>query len=309
MNVKRKKSGFTIVELLTTLAIITMLVGLLVPALNLVRNIAKETKQKAQLTTIGLALMTFKNDSDYGDYPPSDWPLPPAPGSDYCGAQKLAEALLGWDLLGFHPKSAWRADGLDGLTPQGLLTYDPPKRRDVAPQDGILDTLEERKGRYLELATTNAFRLGINQNRLDPEGLFDDPAPLAPDTFVICDVFGVKKITIIQPGPTGKTDVFKAGTPILYYRANTSKKNINHLRWSERIYNVEDNLGLVGLGRITDSEPHALDPIKFYETITDPKATTTPLVPWPYRPDSYILISAGLDGEYGTKDDIRNFGN
>ena len=183
------------------------------------------------------------------------------------------------------------------------MTYDPARVRGD-------DSLNERRGPYLDLATTNAFRLGNNPARQqDPEGLFNVTTPLNPDTFVICDVFGVKKITIIQPGPGGKTDIFKAGTPILYYRANTSSKNINHPVWSQRIYNVEDNLGLVGLGRITDREPHALDPAKFYETITDPKATTTPLVPWPYRPDSYILISAGLDGEYGTKDDIRNFGN
>jgi hypothetical protein len=30
--------------------------------------------------------------------------------------------------------------------------------------------------------------------------------------------------------------------------------------------------------------------------------------PWPYRSDSYLLISAGADGLYGTDDDIRNFG-
>jgi hypothetical protein len=30
--------------------------------------------------------------------------------------------------------------------------------------------------------------------------------------------------------------------------------------------------------------------------------------PWPHRPDSYLLISAGADGIYGTNDDIRNFG-
>ena len=27
----------------------------------------------------------------------------------------------------------------------------------------------------------------------------------------------------------------------------------------------------------------------------------------PYRPESYILISAGFDGRYGTSDDITNF--
>lgn len=127
-------AGFTIVELLTVLAIIAMLVGLLVPALNLVRNIAKETKQKAQLTTIGLALTAFRNDD--GDYPRSDWPVPPASPGDYCGAQKLAEALLGWDLLGFHPKSAWRADGLDAGG--GPMTYDPLKTRDVEPIGALM---------------------------------------------------------------------------------------------------------------------------------------------------------------------------
>jgi len=305
---KRFLTGFTIVELLTTLAIIAMLVGLLVPALNLVRNIAKETKQKAQLTTIGLALMTFKNDSDYGDYPPSDWPdmtLPPPLRFEYCGAQKLAEALLGWDLLGFHPKTAWRANGLDAT--DGPMTYDPARVRGD-------DSLNERRGPYLELATANAFRLGIS-GPANRDGLFDDPAPLAPHTFVICDVFGVKKITLIQPGPAGKTDVFKAGTPILYYKANTSSKVFAPPpRVDQRIYDAYDNDPLVQLGQMMDiTKVHKLgtDIENLYRpdfegSIVDPKITARP---WPYRPDSYILISAGLDGEYGTKDDIRNFGN
>ena len=42
----------------------------------------------------------------------------------------------------------------------------------------------------------------------------------------------------------------------------------------------------------------------FYNYITDPKVAA---IPWPYRPDSYILISAGADGLYGTSDDICNF--
>jgi len=99
-------TGFTIVELLTALAIIAILVGLLIPAMSMVRRIAKETAQKHQLTTIDMALMAFKN--DYGDYPPSNMDA----ANNYCGAQKLAEALLGRDLLGFHPQSNWNATDL-----------------------------------------------------------------------------------------------------------------------------------------------------------------------------------------------------
>ncbi len=296
---KREKTGFTLVELLTVLAIIALLVGLLIPSLTMIRNTAKKAKQKAQLTEIGLALTAFRN--DYGDYPPSSW-LPPG---DYCGAQKLAEALLGRDLLGFHPKSDWTATN--------PIFYPP------APIPA--QNLDERKGPYLEQATTNAFRLGNNPARLDPEGLFTNSTPLNPDTFVICDSFGVKKINI-APGQTAK-----AGTPILYYRANTASKSIIPppipLPFDQRIYNVRDNMPLTTqLMSIVDGTAHKLGdttnsyeffygnpaaaPIPVIGYIQDPKVTVRP---WPHRPDSYILISAGLDGLYGTPDDICNFGN
>jgi prepilin-type N-terminal cleavage/methylation domain-containing protein len=281
---KDKKIGFTMVELLTVLAIISLLIGVLLPALSAVRKAAKEAKQHAQLTTIELAIVAFKN--DYGDYPPSAWPGSPSP-NNYCGSQKLAEALLGWDLRGFHPKSAWLADG------GGVY-------------DTTDDNLKQRKGPYLELATTNVFRLG-NISSAKP-GLFNGTGPLAPDTFVICDVFGIKRITLA----TGKAAI--AGTPILYYKANTSSKNIDDSTLRNRIYDFSDNEFLIALGRLTDQRQHKLyepipEPLRvyFYEYIRDPKIPATER-PWPYRPDSYILISAGADGFYGTPDDIRNFG-
>lgn len=283
--VKRKKSAFTLVELLAVLGIIAILVALLIPALTAVRKMAKEAQQKAQITTIELGLTAFKN--DYGDYPPSD--CPPLPSTcDYCGAQKLAEALVGWDLIGFHPKSAWRADGKD--KDNGNETYDPDKTR--LDPDGIPYTLKERKGPYLELATANTFRL---------EQLFGigNTGPLAPNTFVLCDVFGAKSVTI------GSKTV-KAGAPILYYRANTSSKTIDGTTPEEqRIYNRGDDNWLVSVKALSDGVLHPLtNTTFFYEYIGDPKVTATP---WPSRPDSYLLISAGADGLYGTRDDICNF--
>jgi hypothetical protein len=63
---------------------------------------AKETQQRAQITTIEMILTAFKN--DYGDYPPSHGYDNSGNVDDYyCGAQTLAEALVGWDLMGFHP--------------------------------------------------------------------------------------------------------------------------------------------------------------------------------------------------------------
>jgi type II secretory pathway pseudopilin PulG len=296
--VERKKTGLTIIELLIVLGIIAILVGLLVPALSVVRKMAKETKQKAQLATIELALAAFKNDD--GDYPPSYWPLPPNPGSDYCGSQKLTEALLGWDLLGFHPNTAWRADGLDVAGGPG--TYDPAQTRDING-DGVPDTFDERKGPYLELAAVGAFRL------LDLYGT-NAVGPLNPDTFVICDVFGAKKVTMLRgvDSVTGQpiTVTEKAGAPILYYKADTSGKILRN------VYRVSDNDALVIAKQQDDGgREHPLSRVAnqyefFYDYIRDPKIMARN---WPYRSDSYILISAGADGLYGTPDDITNFGN
>ncbi len=275
---RRKRTGFTVVELLAALGIIALMVGLLLPAFSMVRRTAKETKQKAQFTTISLALTTFKN--DYGDYPPSDW-TPAQFTGDYCGAQKLTEALLGWDMLGFHPKSDFRSNGHND---DGVFIYDV----------GNPVFFDQRRGPYLELATADAFRLG---------NIFNNTAPLAPNTFVLCDAFGAKKVTFAN----GKTA--RAGAPILYYRANTSGKTIRE------IYNALDNDAIVAIKDMADNGVIGDHPLGesqrqyefFYDYyIRDPKISARP---WPYRPGSYILISAGADGLYGTGDDIRNFGN
>jgi prepilin-type N-terminal cleavage/methylation domain-containing protein len=294
--VNYRKAGFTLVELLTVLLIIAALVGILIPALNTVRRIAKETKQKAQLTTIELSLEAFKNDN--GDYPPSSWFNPPI--FDYCGAQKLTEALVGWDLRGFHPDSDFRASGRND---KGVYIYD----------TNSIISLEQRKGPYLELATANTFRLGTSgRGMLD--GLFDystlgTSCPLAPSTYVLCDVFGVKPVFTY-----GRSRPINAGAPILYYRANTSSKNIDDAVYENRIYNFRDNYPILSLRRLADWNKlfqdrmvHRLEDVtQFYEYIRDPKVSGRA---WPYRPDSYLLISAGADGLYGTSDDIRNFGN
>lgn len=274
---KSKKSGFTLVETLTVLAIIAILLGLLLPALTWARRFAKETKQKVHIYTIGSGLTAFKN--DYGTYPPSngwDYTTPPAEPLDYCGAHKLNEALLGWDLAGFHPDSQFVSDGGDIYT------------SDVA-------NLKERKDLYIEFATIKTFGLG---------DLFNDVGVLSPDRYVICDVFGVKKITL------GNRTV-KAGAPILYYRANISSKRIaeSFEFAGDGIYDYRDNAFLIGLGKIGDiTKSHPLgDSEYFYEYIEDPMASGAVGIPWPYRPQSYLLISAGADGEYGTPDDITNF--
>lgn len=275
MKGRFKKFGFTVVELLTVVTVIAILLGLLIPALNMVRSSAKEAKQMAQFAVIDQTLMAFRN--DHGFYPPSD-----NADGDYCGAQKLCEALLGWDLMGFHPHSGWTAGDVDRVYDLTGLT-----------EERIKYNLNQRKGPYLELTTANAFRLG-NIPAENKPGLFNNTGLLAPDTFVICDSFGAIPIRIGEK-------IVKAGMPILYYKANTSSKTISTGRDENRIYDLFDNSDLVELNYPQSS---LLDGRFYSDVIRDPKVTARD---WPYRADSYILISAGADGLYGTSDDITNF--
>lgn len=305
-KVVNRRSGFTIVELLTVMAVIAILIGLLVPALNLVKDYAKEIQQKAQFHGIGVGLELFK--SEFGMYPPSNdnvdlydptknHPLDPTP---YGGAQKLAEAMVGWDLLGFHPKSDFRSDGWNDYDNDGIddEVYNPVSGITGSKSPPHTETAEEniqaRTGPLVELENANAFTMA------DIYG--SNTGGFVPENFVLCDVFGKKRVS-------GR----KAGMPILYYRARTQYTLQDYEDAAEianDIYYYPDNQNLLDLGSAEDSTvQHPLadgttDWEDFEEVILNRQVID---IKRPFRAGSYILISAGPDGLYGNADDITNF--
>ena len=289
-------TGFTLAEILTVIVIIAILVGILMPSLSQVKKLAAATKQKAQIGSIEMALELYKN--DFGEYPPSH-------GSDtgticgssraYCGAQTLAEAMFGQDLLGFYPDSR----------------YDPCDPCYTSTTIGV------RRDPYLDRTNISVFR---------PRDIFNRDTCsefLAPRKYTICDVFTTvsRQITL----PDGSIRTYKIGTPVLYFRANPSPVNTelipNQSKNADNIYDWWDNYFLLCLGKITDGgkkhplcpgdppSSEAKDGRMFYGYIRDPMIPilTSGNCGRPVRPDSFILISAGPDGLYGTRDDICNF--
>jgi hypothetical protein len=121
-------------------------------------------------------------------------------------------------------------------------------------------------------------------------------------------------------------DVFKRrlesgeriGMPILYYKADTRGRlhdasiagSMTPLDNQGNIYNFLDNqelldLGVPGVSGGASANTYPLsNPVRFYKNTLSDKITT---VPRPFNADTYIMISAGYDGEYGTADDICNF--
>ena len=242
-----------------------------------------DVKQRAQLKSIEIAIELWESEFDV--YPPSD--ALDETGAQYCGAMKLSEAVMARDLLGYHPSSVFRSDGTDA---EGNKLY--PDSRTLSAE-AYKDNLSARKGPYLPLDNANAYAL-IN---LYGQG---NTGPFEPNHRILCDVF--KRV---KHRKTRK----KVGMPILYYKADTEKTShdVNDPNNPDNVYNYKDNHALLALGvpgKPRVKHPMYEDPKIFYEITKNHKNLTQNE---PHRPDTYILLSAGPDGLYGTPDDIANF--
>ncbi|MHC4123848.1 MAG: type II secretion system protein [Planctomycetota bacterium] len=297
MKLKAEKSSnkkaFTIVELITVITVIILLISLVMPASNVIRKYARTVKQKAQFHAINTALEVFN--VEYEGYPPSDDPgQKTSPGTPYCGAVKLCEALMGQDLEGFYPFSDFDAGSISDYN-------------DL--------TIGIRKDLYLQPDNAEAHRLAYVW------GYVTGSPPVLQTTaghdgalFVLCDVY--KRFTNKDPNSKGKI-----GMPVLYYKANTISKFINPYDPNEKnIYNYYDNAALIDFTNpLGDIHPMANSPVVFYgeKAVDYPSKDNQYYYPGirntsisglrPNRADSFILMSAGPDGLYGTKDDMFNF--
>ena len=305
MKSKSGKQGFTIIELLTVMSIIVILMSIMMPSLAAIRRYSKVLKQKGQFHDIGTGLEMFSIDFD--GYPDSKgtrtadgspaWNVDTdTPAKPYCGAMRLCEAMLGQDGFGFHPDSRFAARGTDST---GTIFYYP------RPLTTANDNRKDRKHPYID---ADKFKKAYVDDLFPDPGVYTGSDPCES---VICDVFG--KVKGIETNN-------KLGMPILYYNANTAKlgNDPNIINISGNIYDWRDNHDITGLRPVGVA---ATEVIPLYEGVTAPTAKTyaevfydiirdkkATAISKPYNDSTYILMSAGWDELYGTKDDIYNFG-
>jgi hypothetical protein len=258
--------------LIVVMFVVISCIVICVHAFNSLKKFVEIKYQYVQFNSIVAALEMFKN--ELGSYPPSE--ALDLAGQLYCGAMKFSEAIMGRDLLGFHTDSVFRADGMDATGTRPI--YLP-----------IAEDVKARYGPLLQFENANVYRLNE---------IYQEVGPFDGNNYVLCD-------TYLKKHYSGK----KIGMPILYYKANTSntEHDVNNPDNPENIYNYKDNHALLSLGvpwKPKEQHPLFVNPKIFYVMTRNWQAIT---ISRPNRSDSYILISAGKDGLYGTKDDICNF--
>jgi prepilin-type N-terminal cleavage/methylation domain-containing protein len=336
--------AFTLVELLVVIAIIGILIGILIPAVGAVRRTAKEAGCKAALQAIGTGLETFRADAQIGGlYPPSasdfynsevDWGVrspyysTPQGPTRITGASLLVWALSGADLLGtpgfkpFGSSTTWgQSTGSVYPEPQydgsayALYPATDPTRAN--------QPVHPRSGPYVE-----ASKLRVTRN----EGGLNNPR------FVVDGEREARASKHADPryrlNPLYE-DAF--GYPILYWRADAAGRALadqyrNENNQPRGIYHWDENTELASdpndqaaymqldLSKADAQPTHSLGWNDIFRQGMNPNlALMDPSFPryirdeavkarfQPARADSYLLVSPGADGRYGTADDITNF--
>lgn len=319
MGRPRLQRGFTLIEILVVVSIIALLAAIALPAFSSARNSAKNTTTKVLLKSITQGLEMFRTDNEKqfrrsGGYPASHKAEDPAlPGAqDIYGAHWLVRGLLGQDLQGFIPRVNVPLDRQD---------RDQDRDEQVNWYDPKEDPIE--RGRYFPLDTKDLMPTGKLSGTRNiaffPPGGVDNAR----------DVDHVDDLSVF-------VDAFRR--PVLYYAANpygrvlASETTDTDAEDRSGIYVHEDNEGFTGRGnnhgwrfrgrerfgwldhniqQFGDIDPSDIDdqPNTFARYVADHRfhERSGESVVRPFRPDSFLLITAGEDGLYGTTDDVNNF--
>ena len=348
--------GFTLVELLTVMFIISLLIAILVPSLNAARNSAKKTTTRAALNSLATGLDLFRTDNERefcrtNGYPPSfAYPrMVNKDGTDifrpYLGECPFLDSGSLPVITGAH----WLPAMLMGFDQNGYV-----KRSTVPKKDNLRDEPWRwyeadplNTGRALERTAPYADPGGLKTIRTRdlpgrPNGQLYDESDFdnfLGDLPVIVDAFSQPILYYVSNDNGRPTNMVederdeknvytggdqREGPPFYFHQDNrlfTGTKD--EPGWDfDGEHQIADPGADLNADELSDSQ-NARSQKTFARFILDRTllrsleaqreqgeggGSVKPNAPLrPANPDSYLLISAGVDGRYGTSDDVTNF--
>jgi prepilin-type N-terminal cleavage/methylation domain-containing protein len=342
---RRAVRAFTLVEMLVVIAIIAILLGALLPALSGAQNAAKNAAVVAQLTALDTGLTLYRSESSLGGgFPPSSSDqgrarqriqiANPRQGPGYTDGGNNGGGASAIDIAGAH-LLVYAMMGVDGLGTAGF--------RDTDKDGKWFNDLHDGTGGLYEIDQTTGKE---KFPRYGAPGYVDDKMREKTESMTqLIDDGIVVNENYVQGGSFAVDELMFVDAwdrPILYYKANPSARYLVGDTTRRGVYWQEDNAvitgsdGTAGTFQGLDFGQGALEgetnvyheiavaptaPVptqvgfkevgtnsdyenSFARFILDPRVSTRPT---PVKKDSYLLISAGLDGVYGSEDDLTNW--
>jgi type II secretory pathway pseudopilin PulG len=282
----RHLAAFTLIELLVVIGIIALLIGILIPVVTKVRTSANVANTQQNISSLVSAIERYY--ADFRAYPGvfandqigttpiylnTTLPLVPlAPASVPQGVNKIttSENLVLALCGGLH---------YDRAAAPKTFTYD-PDRVGTGPES--LGVATKTFASYIETANR------VSTGKLD--GMDDTVIP------EFLDGFGSDQMPIIYlRARTGATGIVGT-TNLEQYNAEHGRQYTFRFDWTHP-------------APISPGSPDGDDPNPDPDFLTAADYFTSPTVPGTARQkDTFILIAAGKDRKFGTKDDLTNFG-